>query len=284
MALSSSPRVRAEQLFRAQMAQQGISNLSSSPRERAQQVYEQQISASYPELVSGSAAAGGTAGGTAAAPNIPGIGETTSEFLNALYAARPGMVQQQVDLLSQFGPAARQAVFAASPELAGAGQFLQNLYSDPFGGALETYQDALRSAQASRGFGGSTGAVAGEEARYLTNFAQQMRLQAVPQAMQFGQTLLGLGGLGPPESSLGFLGDVALGARQQALDYQAALRSEQMYKDYQAELEKQTQPAPLTVSQLIGGAPLISHSKGYSLGHTSAPLRTATSALTSRLY
>src|SRR3970282_1478748 len=50
------------------------------------------------------------------APNPSGFTGDASSFLESLYTSRPKFVQQQQDLLSQFGPSSRQAIFAASPE------------------------------------------------------------------------------------------------------------------------------------------------------------------------
>jgi hypothetical protein len=126
----------------------------------------------------------------------------SSAFLNSLYNARPQLIQQQGDLLNSLGPSLRSAIFSASPELATTANYYQQNFNDPFGGSLSTFQDAIRGAQAARGFGNAAGTgPAGEEARYLTNFAEQRRMQLAPQMAAFGQQLLGNSGLGAPSQA-----------------------------------------------------------------------------------
>jgi hypothetical protein len=158
-----------------------------------------------------------TYGGQPAAPtpDFGGKGNDASSFLKALYEARPNFVAQQGELLSKLGPSLRQSVFTASPELAQASNYLQKTFEDPYGGSLSTYQDAIRGAQAARGFGGGGTGVTGEEGRYLTNFAERRRQELLPQLSQFGSGLLNIAGLGgPPDITLAGLGSLALGSRQ----------------------------------------------------------------------
>jgi hypothetical protein len=161
-------------------------------------------------------------------PTPSGFSGDPAQFLESLYTARPRFVQQQQDLLNQLGPSSRQAIFAASPELAAASQHITNTFNDPFGGAGSTFQDAIRTAQAARGFGGGGTGVAGEEARYLTNYAQQRRDSLLPQAQSFGTNMLGLAGLaGPPDISLGALGSLGLGYRRLLEEISAGNRQSQ---------------------------------------------------------
>ena len=165
---------------------------------------------------------------SAPAPTPSGFTGDASSFLESLYQARPKFVQQQQDLLTQLGPSSRQAIFAASPELAAAGQHITSTYNDPFGGAGSTFQDAIRTAQAARGFGGGGTGVAGEEARYLTNYAQQRRDALLPQAQSFGTNMLNIAGLGgPPDVSLGALGSLGLGYRRLLEEISAGERQSQ---------------------------------------------------------
>ncbi|MCI0372735.1 MAG: hypothetical protein L0214_15485 [candidate division NC10 bacterium] len=166
---------------------------------------------------------------TAGAPT-PGGGFTgdTASFLESLFTSRPKFVQQQQDLLNQLGPSSRQAILNASPELAAASQHITSTFQDPFGGAQSTFQDAIRTAQAARGFGGGGTGVAGEEARFLTNYAQQRRDALLPQAQSFGTNLLNISGLGgPPDISLGALGSLGLGYRRLLEEIEAGNRQAQ---------------------------------------------------------
>jgi len=157
-----------------------------------------------------------TYGGQPAAPtpDFGGKGNDASSFLKALYEARPNFLAQQGELLNKLGPSLRQGIFNASPELATASNYLNQTFNDPYGGSRSTYEDAIRGAQAARGFGGGGTGVTGEEGRYLTNFAERRRQELLPQLTQFGQGMLGLAGLaGPPDVTLAGLGGLALGAR-----------------------------------------------------------------------
>lgn len=189
--------------------------------------------------------------GTAPAPtSLFGSGET-ADYFSALYRAVPAFARQTADLLQTLGPEVRAAVLNASPELAQASSHLLNLFQDPYGGAMQTFQEAIRGAQAARGFtGGGTGPV-GEEARYLTNYAMQRRDAAVPQLMQLGQGLISAGGLWGGQN-LGFesLGDTMLGyarlaeqQRQYDLGYKAeqgaAKTAQEMYEQQLADLQAQ---------------------------------------------
>lgn len=139
----------------------------------------------------------------------------SAAFLNSLYNSRPVFLQQQQDLLTSLGPSLRSAVFAASPELAQTADYYNKTFNDPFGGSLSTYQDVARQAQAARGFGGGGTGPSGEEARYLTNFAEQRRMQLAPQMAAFGQQILGNTGLAaPPDINLGTVGGLAIQNRQ----------------------------------------------------------------------
>ena len=186
-------------------------------------------------------------GGTA--PGSPsGLGSAgsftgdASAFLNALYAARPKFVKQQGSLLEQLGPSLRSAVFQANPELATASQYLQQTYNDPFGGSRSTFEDALRTAQAARGFTGGGSGVAGEEARYLTNYAERRRQELLPQLTSFGNNILQISGLqGPPNLELSSIGALALQNRN-AIDSKAAA-------------EKQSQAAQKLFDLYASGGP-----------------------------
>ena len=142
----------------------------------------------------------------------PAFGGDAGQFLQSLFQARPAFVQQQGELLNTMGPSLRNAVRAASPELAQLGDYLNQSFQNPFGSSLSTYQDTLRTAQAARGFGsaGGTGP-AGEEARYLTNLAERRRSELAPQLQSYGNNMLQLSGLaGPPDVGLAALGGLAL--------------------------------------------------------------------------
>jgi len=169
----------------------------------------------------------------------PSFSGDSADFLKSLYTSRPQFVQQQQDLLTQLGPSSRAAIFAASPELASTANYYQTAMNDPFGGNLQTYQEAIRGAQAARGFGVAGGtAPAGEEARYLTNYAAQQRERIAPQMAQFGQGLLNISGLGgPPDISLAALGGLALQNRTLNEVIKANQEaSEQAKKMYQQQL------------------------------------------------
>lgn len=216
-------------------------------------------------------AGGGFAGGGATSGGGSGIrgGAFTGdakEFLSSLYNARPKFVAQQEDLLSRLGPSLRQAVFTASPELAAASDYLTKTFADPYGGSRSTFEDAIRSAQAARGFtGGGTGIV-GEEARYLTNFAEQRRMQLLPQLQGFGNNILQISGLSAPtDVNLASLGNLALQNRQlnstiQSNQAQDAF-SQRLYEDYLATL-KSSNPTtanpfgtPKRTSTIVGSSP-----------------------------
>lgn len=174
----------------------------------------------------------------------PAFGGEAGQFLQTLFQARPAFVQQQGELLQNLGPSLRSAVFNASPELAQASGYLQQTFSDPFGGALNTYQDAIRQAQAARGFGGAGGTgPAGEEARFLTNFAERRRQELLPQLVGFGNNILEISGLArPPDLELAGLGSLALSTRRLELERQAGERqsqiAEQLFKQYQQSLNQ----------------------------------------------
>lgn len=191
-------------------------------------------------------------GGPAASPSSPGpspyaggTGGTASfsgdaaGFLKSLYEARPAFLRQQGNLLESLGPALRQSIFNASPELAQASDYLNQTFSDPFGGARSTFEDAIRGAQSARGFTGGGSGVVGEEARYLTNYAMQRRDALLPQLTGFGNAILGISGLqGPPDITLGAIGALALQNRNQ-IDSKAAAEAQsrqaaQMYQDFLA--------------------------------------------------
>jgi len=160
-----------------------------------------------------------------------------SDFLRALYASRPAFAVQQQEMLTQLGPGLRDAAFAASPELAAVSQYLMSSFQDPFGGMLSTYQDAIRGAQAARGFGGGGTGLTGEEGRYLTGFAEKRRQEMLPQLQAFGNNLLSIGGLqAPPDITLASIGGLALQNRLQQ-DTKAAGEAQsdwakQIYEDY----------------------------------------------------
>lgn len=147
--------------------------------------------------------------GTSAPPQFGG---DAGQFLQSLFQARPAFVQQQGELLNTMGPALRNAVRAASPELAQLGDYLNQSFQNPFGSSLSTYQDAIRTAQAARGFGSAGGtAPAGEEARYLTNLAERRRAELAPQLQSYGNNMLQISGLAqPPDVGLAAVGGLAL--------------------------------------------------------------------------
>lgn len=188
-------------------------------------------------------------------PQFSGDG---GDFLKSLYQARPQFVQQQQDLLTQLGPSSRNAIFAASPELASTANYYNQVMTDPFGGNLQTYQEAIRGAQAARGFGVAGGsAPAGEEARYLTNYAAQQRMQIAPQQAAFGQGLLNIAGLGgPPDISLGALGSLALQNRNLNEIIKAnEASSAQAKKMYQEQLNAGSGANPYGAKGATSGSP-----------------------------
>lgn len=225
---------------------------------------------------------GGFAGGATGGLDSLNYNRSTSftgdakDFLSSLYSARPRFVQQQGALLQQLGPQLRQSIFAASPELAAASQHIQNTFNDPYGGQQSTFQDAIRSAQAARGFTGGGSGVVGEEARYLSNYTQQRRDALLPQAQSFGNQMLGIAGLnGPPDLSLGAIGQLSLAQanlqfQQQTASQQSAY-AERLYNDYNQQLSQSSQTpnnpfgAKLpsgggrgSVSTVVGGSPFSS--------------------------
>ena len=160
---------------------------------------------------------------------VPNFSGDSATFLQSLYQARPEFVRQQGDLLKQFGTSTREAIFTASPELKAASDYITKTFSDPFGGSRETYEDAIRGAQAARGFTGGGSGVTGEEARYLTNYAERRRQELLPQAQAFGNNLLQLSGLGgPPDLTLGAIGALALQNRNY-IDSKAAADSQSLF-------------------------------------------------------
>src|SRR5262245_1752773 len=167
-----------------------------------------------------------TAGG---APSGGNIGGALTQFspqntLNSILQARPNFVQQQQNLLNQYGSSMRQAILGASPELSQAASFYQSRFNNPIPPELEAqFADRIRGAQAARGFGGGGTGPAFEEARYLTGLAEEQRLQLLPQMQQFGAGLLGLGGLAYPEINTG----AAFGAAADI--YGSTLRNQQFY-------------------------------------------------------
>lgn len=174
-----------------------------------------------PPATPGRGAPGGGAFGTGGA----------SEFLNSLYSARPAFIQQQGDVLSQLGPGLRNSIFSASPELAAAAQYYQQAFSDPYGGRMSTYQDALRSAQAARGFTGGGSGVVGEEARYLSNYATQRQDALLPGMIGFGQQILANSGLqAPPDITFSALAGAAVAGNAQNAQGQQSALAQQMYQ------------------------------------------------------
>jgi len=202
----------------------------------------------YPGNFGGSPGAGPSTGGlnpsspildnTGGTPDIGGGFTGGSQaYLNSLYNARPQFIAQQGDLLSSLGPSLRSAIFSASPELATTANYFQQNFNDPFGGSLSTFQDAIRGAQAARGFGGGGSGPAGEEARYLTNFAEQRRMALAPQMAQFGQALLGNSGLAQPSQvDLSTIGGLTLQSQQLQAQIKAgqaeSQQSKTLYQQY----------------------------------------------------
>lgn len=225
----------------------GTASASSTPQVAATATNPQAL------ITSGTSPPTSQFGSTSMATTFGGVstgrssGNIAADYLNTLYQARPAFAQQQIDLLSQLGPAARDAVLAASPELAAASSHFQSTLSDPYGGALETYQDAMRAAQAARGFAGGGTGVAGEEARYLTNFAMQRRDAAAGSLAQIGGTLLGASGLAQsPDISLGNIGQIGLGMAQlaqQQLQYTQQRADSQQANAYAQQIYEQEMDA-----------------------------------------
>lgn len=99
--------------------------------------------------------------------------------------------------LKKYGVATHDAILRASPELKKISKFLDSRFSGKIPqDMLEGYQDSIRSAQAARGFGGGGTGVTGEEARYLTGLQEAQRMQLLPFMQSFGQSVLGMAGLG----------------------------------------------------------------------------------------
>lgn len=253
----------------------------------------QEQAAGYPNQSTGPAISGGGAlstngntgfnlGGDTVNPfsstQTPKFGGDAGDFLSALYTSRPQFVQQQQQLLSTLGPSSRQAIFAASPELAQASQYYNQAFNDPYGGQLNTFTEALRGAQAARGFGNAGGSgPAGEEARYLTNYAAQQKERLAPQLAQFGQGLLNIAGLGgPPDITLGALGTLAF--QNRTLNETIAANKEA--SEYAKKMYEQSQMAPSNpfgsksggTSSPYGGGGSVSSTVG---GTTSGVLSTA---------
>ena len=190
----------------------------------------------------GSAGSAGVGGSMSVnAPSTPGVSGTTgtdsaSSIMQKLYDMRPQFVQQQTDLLNTMGPSSRAAVLAASPELAQASSYYQGVFSDPFGGALDNYQDLMRQAQAARGFEGGGQSLAMGEAKFLTSLAQQTRSQTAGAMANLGTTILGVSGLaqGPDLGTVGSLGlqagSLALQEQSSNRDWWATLQSADLAK------------------------------------------------------
>lgn len=140
-----------------------------------------------------------TSGG-AGIPNIPGGPPplNVNPYLDALYSARSGLVNQQQSLLTQFGGSLRNAIFAASPELAASSKYLTGSFAKPIPDDLAAqYRENIRAAQVFHGFEGGT-STGEQEAYQLTGLAEQRRQQLLPQMEQFGAGILQQSGLAAP--------------------------------------------------------------------------------------
>lgn len=192
------------------------------------------------QQLGGNPAGGGPGGGAPPGPNNAYLGVgPAAPFLKDLYNSRPQFIQQQGQLLQSLGPQLRSSIFATSPELQQASDYLTKTFADPFAGQQSTFQDAIRTAEAARGFGGGGSGLAGEEARYLNNYAAQQRQQLLPQLQGLGNNLLGVSGLqAPPDMTLAAIGglgfqNLGLQAQIQAGQQQAAI-SQELLKAYTA--------------------------------------------------
>lgn len=136
-------------------------------------------------------------------------GFTPQAVMDSILKARPAFVQQQQDLLNKYGTSLRNSILHASPELAAASKYYNDRFADPFGGMEGEFQGRIRTAQAARGFGGGGTGPSGEEARYLQGLAEQTRQNLLPGMQNFGASVLGLSGLGPPDYSTGQFANLA---------------------------------------------------------------------------
>lgn len=186
--------------------------------------------------------AGTTAGTTGA---LTGAMQQFSpqNMMQQLLNFRPQFIQQQQNLLNQYGSSLRQSILGASPELSQAANFYQSRFQNPIPPELEAqFQERIRGAQAARGFGGGGTGPVGEEARYLTGLAEEQRLKLLPQMEQFGAGILGMSGLAQPTQ---FTGDNGLNAF--ANMFSSALRNQQF--NQQLAFEQQGYQDSLAASQ-----------------------------------
>lgn len=146
------------------------------------------------------AGAGGAAGGALGAFSSTMNQFTPQSIMQNLLNFRPQFLQQQQNLLNQYGSSLRTSILGASPELSQAADFYQSRFQNPIPPELEAqFAERIRGAQAARGFGGGGTGPVGEEARYLTGLAEEQRLKLLPGMQQFGAGILGMSGLaGPP--------------------------------------------------------------------------------------
>lgn len=173
------------------------------------------------------------------------------DFLTSLYQARPYFVAQQGNLLSSLGGPLRDAIFAASPELAQASSFLKGSFEKPIPDDMQAnYRDQLRQAQAARGFAGGAGSnEIGDEAKFLTVLGENRRQALLPQLTQFGGQMLGQAGLNPLDLNFASFASAYNQQGQLALqqqEFQAQLQAGQQQSQFaqqQFEWLKQQQQA-----------------------------------------
>ena len=212
---------------------------------------------------------GGGAGGGGASP-WAGSG-AAGQFFQAMETARPRFIQQQQDLLQQFGVPMRNALLNASPELAAAAGYFDTSFKNPLPDDLaQSYSGYMRSAQAARGFGGGGTGPSGEEAQFLTQMAEGRRRELLPQMVQFGQSMLGMSGLqSPPDMNFASVASAMSSQNQlaqqqsqfqqqfsqQQREYQDTLKANQAQADYAEQYTRwlQSQMNSVYGSQAGGG-------------------------------
>lgn len=164
-------------------------------------------------------------------------------YLQALYQARPAFLQQHQEILGTMGLPLRNAVLAASPELASASQYLTSSFQNPIPPGMEQeWAERLRTAQAARGFTGGSGP-AQQEAKYLMGLAEERRQNLLPQLSQFGTLMLNATGLQPPDANLSALGAMMTSQAELAAQIAAGNKqsefSQQMFDWYKTYLGKE---------------------------------------------
>ena len=166
-----------------------------------------------------------------------------AKYLQAIYQARPAFLQQHQEILGSMGLPLRNAVLAASPELASASQYLTSSFQNPIPPGMEQeWAERLRTAQAARGFTGGSGP-AQQEAKYLMGLAEERRQSLLPQLSQFGSLMLNATGLQPPDANLASLGGMMLGQAELAAQISSGNKqsefSQQMFDWYKTYLSQQ---------------------------------------------